>query len=157
MLLRFFMNRLVFFPLIFTFIWSIIFMKYPDIFIIEVAKDGLRYIPFHISETIYFVGFGYVFGYIYSTISIVIKLRTFRGILFVVLAFLKIFFSIVVTVSFGYFLLIIEIALLPVILLALKRRKIKKEELQLEKTKSDKEELINEIKKIMKENNIKAE
>nr|ADU03207.1 hypothetical protein pBMB0558_00725 [Bacillus thuringiensis serovar chinensis CT-43] len=66
----------------------------------------------------YFILFGFIFGYIYSTISTLVKAREFRGILFVCVLSTKTLFAII-TIPFGIIMFFVECMSLIIIMTSL--------------------------------------
>ena len=159
MIKKFLINRLLFYPVLWSFIWTFIFLKSPSFHLITLIKEGLYALtntfPFSLTLETQFMLFGLVFGYVYGTISILLKARQIRGMLFFIVFFLKIMISMFFAITIGYLLYPIELILLPIILLLFRKYRKNKEKKKSENiamvNQRNKEELLNEIREVMKE------
>jgi hypothetical protein len=153
---KFFLMRLMVYPVISCIAWSYLYSNFSDFILVKMADQVLlNSMPFPISNEIKILLFGYAFGYVYGTISTVIKVRKFKGILFLGLFAFKVIQSMLLAGSIGIYILALEIILLPFIIILMKKHKAKKKE-KLEKQKQEeynavKEEVIAELKKQMME------
>ncbi|WP_430510733.1 hypothetical protein [Gottfriedia solisilvae] len=152
-----FIKRLITYPAIFCIAWYYMYLKFPNFYfcqyIIETFNMVIKNVPnFPEVETkTIFIIFGLSFGYVYGTISTLIKVREFRGFLFFGLFFIKSLISTVAALSFGLVLYPLEILLIPIILLLVKKLKThKREQGNSHRKIITREDLIKELEKFIK-------
>ncbi len=119
----FFVKRLFGYPLLYAFIWYYLYQNFTDVYFVNIAvrqiNSIVREFPFIYSNmSTYFILFGFIFGYIYSTISTLVKAREFRGILFVCVLSTKTLFAII-TIPFGIIMFFVECMSLIIIMTSL--------------------------------------
>ncbi|OUA30910.1 hypothetical protein BK777_00610 [Bacillus thuringiensis serovar aizawai] len=119
----FFVKRLFGYPLLYAFIWYYLYQNFTDLYFVNIAvrqiNSIVREFPFIYSNmSTYFILFGFIFGYIYSTISTLLKAREFRGILFVCVLSTKTLFAIM-TIPFGIIFYLVECISLIIIMTSL--------------------------------------
>lgn len=161
---KFFLKRLIAYPICWSIVWYMINTKYPDFPLLELFLDGLEdfteVLPFALSPPLDIILFGLVFGYVYGTASVVFKVRMFKGGIFFLVLIFKMMFSAIFAVSIGYLLFAAEILLLPLIIFLFKTYKGGKmpKLLRQEKTKpymyekpKTEEDLIREMERIVTE------
>jgi hypothetical protein len=122
---NFFVRRLLIYPAIFGIVWTFLFVKYPEFIFVKLVQDELTYqfIRLEIPMKTLFILFGMAFGYVYGTISTLVKASQFRGIIFLFIFLFKVMISMTFAISIGYILYAIELVMLPVFLVLI--RKIK--------------------------------
>ncbi len=119
----FFVKRLFGYPLLYAFIWYYLYQNFTDLYFVNITvrqiNSIVREFPFIYSNmSTYFILFGFIFGYIYSTISTLLKAREFRGILFVCVLSTKTLFAIM-TIPFGIIFYLVECISLIIIMTSL--------------------------------------
>lgn len=161
---KFFLKRLVAYPIGWSLVWYMIYTKYPDFPLLELFLEGLEdfteVLPFALSPPLDIILFGLVFGYVYGTASVVFKVRMFKGGIFFLVLIFKMMFAALFAVSVGYLLFAAEILLLPLIIFLFKKYKSgkmfkplkreKKNPYMYEKPKTE-EVLIREMERIVTE------
>jgi hypothetical protein len=151
---KFFQRRLIIYPAISSLCWYLIFMKYSGSSMLNLIEDEINYmidiLPFSLPPPLIILLFGLSFGYVYGTISIIVKVRQFKGTFFILIFIFKVMFSTMLAVSIGIFAYFIEIAILPILLHVLKKIKKNKHTPTIYKTK-DKDDLIKEMEKLIVE------
>lgn len=125
---KFLVKQMLIYPTIFSVAWFQLFKRGPDFFVIDIVFDGLDgsaldFIPIDLTDTKLIVLFGFLFGHIYGTISSVVKVRGFRGIIFAVLFFIKTISSMLVVLTFGPVLYLTELVLIPLAASLMKKRR----------------------------------
>ena len=151
---KFLVKQMLIYPTIFSIAWFQLFKRGPDSIIIDIVFDGLNgsaldFIPIDFTDTQMIVLFGFLFGHIYGTISSVVKVRSFRGIIFAILFFIKTISSMLVVLTFGPVLFLTELVLLPIAASIMKKRRpifIKKK-----RNEKSKEEIIAQIEALVQE------
>lgn len=139
-------KRFIVYPIIFTFIWTYTFKNFPDFFLMKLTLDNIKTtwintIHLHVSLKTYVMVFGFLFGYVYGTISLFIKVREFKGLSMFVLFFIKSFISMILTCLFG-FLYIIELCIRPFIIYLLRKRRNKRSDMKMQAFLADLEKII---------------
>lgn len=112
---EFFFKRLIVYPLFFS---LGVFYAYNNFPSVAEQIDGFKdMLPFGDSLTFQLLLFGMLLGYVYGTISTIIKVRSFKNIFLLAILFvLKVFFSAIIAVSFGLFVYIAEALIIAFIL-----------------------------------------
>nr|WP_173026395.1 hypothetical protein [Aeromonas sp. Ne-1]AKO69688.1 hypothetical protein [Aeromonas sp. Ne-1] len=140
-------KRLLIVPLACAFLWLYIFENFSDSWMVawvnEIFRVGLDYsLP---KDTKVFV-FGLGFGYLYSTFSLLIKARSFKGIPFFIFLGFKVLLVTFVTV-FGVYFYFLELLLMPFIALSKRSFKRKNENKKRIKEKDERQSELEEFKK----------
>lgn len=115
-------NHLIIYPVIFTIIWTILFNAHSNLFVTKLALNNIKLfsstvlgdLPIHIPLKSIEILFGFLFGYVYGTLSLLIKARQFKGLPFVIVFFTKLIVSFMFSMIYG-FLYFAEIILIPLI------------------------------------------
>ncbi|PTY81020.1 hypothetical protein [Heyndrickxia sporothermodurans] len=125
---KIYLNSFLIYPFISCVIWTYAYSKYPDFLYMEVASDLMtKVFPFPIDVPIKIALFGIVFGYVYGTISTVAKARSFKGILFIPFLIFKLIVTMLLAATFGILAIGLEIIILPLIILFIKKQKREKQ------------------------------
>ncbi|MBU8732489.1 hypothetical protein KM915_20795 [Cytobacillus oceanisediminis] len=144
-------KRLLVYPLVFIILTNVLYFNYPAARSeIDNYKNSL---PFEDSTMFSLILFGYLLGYVYGTLSLIIEVRSFRSILLLIIMFvLKLFFSMILAVSFGIFVLPFELVI--ILLFGFKKskkiirpRKRKEKYIQTK----EKDELIKEMENLIQQ------
>lgn len=146
-------KRYIVYPIIFLFVWAYAYQNFPHFFLVKLTTESIKTawidtFHLHISMKTCVHIFGFLFGYVYGTISLAIKVREFRGALMIVLFLIKCFASTMATCLFG-FAYFIELALCPLIFLAVRKYKKKKAIKKGIKEKMEQKAFYDELEKIL--------
>src|SRR5690606_21626298 len=127
------MERFVYYPIGFVILFLVLFTKFKDAGIVAYLGE-LVFSMYDIAKNDYglnisrltFVGiFGFFTGYIYGCFSMIVKIRQLNGIIIqVLLGGFKFIFSII-SLPYGFLAFFIELMIMPLVLLSMKKYKKK--------------------------------
>lgn len=143
-----FKQRFIIYPAIWLTIFTIAFTKFSSSTIVKEVENMFilplfEAVGLNVSFYVFIGIFSILFGYVYGTISQVVKTRNFSGITMLAVFIIKFFLS-SMGIVFGIFAFVIELILFPFVLIAKRKYIKKKEEKKNEKLMGQFREIIRE-------------
>ena len=114
------LTQLIKYPLVFSLLWLIVYIKMPDNFIVSYLINVVSKVfpqNVDVGMNVQIVIYGFFFGFVYGIFSLLLKARDFKvGLLFIIVFVVKSYFAMLYALTYGVLGYFLTLILIPVFL-----------------------------------------